>query len=193
MKFDHLRLIARSSIIPLRSSWVPVSSQQKSCPWLILEFTSMPKCFYAFQRFLWSLKILTSNGLGGSSVPQLASEITRYNTCTSCLGSVVHGLVRVPITFCNGGGVGFFLFPMCSPSSQCVPNSSSLYPVFFSLSPTLLIYICSPKEEITTHLFWDFFKLEFIFLGWTNQGYPSQTKKKKIELWASPQPINMSQ
>jgi hypothetical protein len=38
-----------------------------------------------------------------------------------------------------------------------------------------------------------FLSLIFFFGGWTNQGYPSQKKKKKLNFGASPQPINMSQ
>jgi hypothetical protein len=67
----------------------------------------------------------------------------------------------------EGGGVGFFLIPLCScqvhNGSQHVPNSSSLYPIFFAISSTLVTYISSPKEEHTTYLFWDYPKVDLFF------------------------------
>jgi len=40
-----------------------------------------------------------------------------------------------------------FKFPICSQSSQCVPNSTSLYSVCFAQSPPLLACIGGPKGE----------------------------------------------
>jgi hypothetical protein len=47
----------------------------------------------------------------------------------------------------------------CSPSSQCVhqcvPNSTSLYPISFALSSILVTYISRSKDGFTTDLIWD--------------------------------------
>jgi hypothetical protein len=69
-------------------------------------------------------------------------------------------------SFLWGWGCQISLFPMCSHQvhngSQHVPhpfpNSSSLYSISFALSCN------SPKEEITTYLFWDCPKLDFNFI-----------------------------
>ncbi len=53
--------------------------------------------------------------------------------------------------------------------SQCVPNSSSLIPKSFDLSSTLAIYITNPKDEITTYLFWDCWRVDYFFLWWGNE------------------------
>ncbi len=93
-------------------------------------------------------------------------------------------------------------FPTSSSSSQCalqhVPNSTSLYPISFALSYTLVNYISSPKGEecnISTNfvtiqprilfiiiiiiiwvLFW------FVCNGYINYARHKR-KKNKIELW----------
>ncbi len=75
-----------------------------------------------------------------------------------------------------------------SPSSQCVPqhvpNSSSLYPISLALS--------NPMEELTIYPFWDCPKLDFIFFGDDRPIKDAHDNKKKVELWESPQLINMS-
>ncbi len=78
---------------------------------------------------------------------------------------------RVPRYFFlwgEGGGVGNFFIPYCVPvkftmGSQHVPNSSSLYPISFAISSTLVAYITSPKEELTTYLIWDYPKVDLFF------------------------------
>jgi hypothetical protein len=67
-------------------------------------------------------------------------------------GCWIFFLLCVPIKFPNG-------FSTCF---QCVPqhvlNSFSFYPISFALSSTLVNYITSLKEKITTYLFWDSFQ-----------------------------------
>jgi len=68
----------------------------------------------------------------------------------------------------EGGGVGFLNLSHCVPvkftmGSQHVPNSSSLYPISFAISFTLVTYITSPKEEHTTYLFRDYPKVDLFF------------------------------
>ncbi len=85
--------------------------------------------------------------------------------------------------FFSFGGRGEVLDFCCS---QCVPIKFSMHsqhvplvpnvfpdtlpmvpdftPISFALSFTLATYISSPKEEITTYLFWVCSKLYFIFI-----------------------------
>jgi hypothetical protein len=71
-------------------------------------------------------------------------------------------------------------FPMGSQHIPQVSNSSSLYPISFALSSTLVTYITSPKEEITTYLIWDCSKLVlFLFFGMDQSKMPITKPKKK--------------
>jgi hypothetical protein len=81
----------------------------------------------------------------------------------------------------EGEGVGFLMFSMCSPeiptSFQHVPQVHNVFSNMFPISPQFIpypfalssnvvtyLYISSPKKEIGTHLFWDYPKLDFIYL-----------------------------
>jgi hypothetical protein len=59
-------------------------------------------------------------------------------------------------------------FSTCSPSSQCVPqhvpNSSSLYPIFFAIGFTIENLYIEPRKELTPYLFWDCPKLDFLLV-----------------------------
>jgi len=60
-------------------------------------------------------------------------------------------------------------FLTCSPSLQCIPQhfpniSSHLSHVVQAQSSNLITYIISPKEEITTFLFWNYPKLDFFLV-----------------------------
>lgn len=82
------------------------------------------------------------------------------------------------------------------PKFQCVPNSSSFYPISCALSCILVTYINNPKEHITTYVFWTCSKLDdyFSFMG---QPKMPITKEKKLNFEGPhsphpPQLINMS-
>ncbi len=49
------------------------------------------------------------------------------------------------------------------------PNCSSLYPISFTLSSTLVTYISNQKEEIITYLIWVYPKLDWFSMSWANQ------------------------
>jgi hypothetical protein len=83
-------------------------------------------------------------------------------------------------------GVLDFLGSQCVP--QHVPNSSSLYPISFGLSFTLVTYITSPKK-IITGLFKSFFSFFFVM----SQSKILISKKRKKNLQWYSQLINMSQ
>jgi len=56
-------------------------------------------------------------------------------------------------------------FQTCSSSSQCVPqhgpNNTSLYPISFALSSTLVTYGKVPKRRrLQLYLFWDYPKVD---------------------------------
>ncbi len=60
-------------------------------------------------------------------------------------------------------------FLTCSPSLQCIPQhfpniSSHLSHIVQAQSSNLITYIISPKEEITTFLFWIYPKLDFFLV-----------------------------
>ncbi len=66
-------------------------------------------------------------------------------------------------------GVGILLFPICSqPVPQHVPNSSSVYPIFFCHKFYSYDLYNQPLVN-TTCLFWDCPKLDYYFLWWTNE------------------------
>jgi hypothetical protein len=73
-------------------------------------------------------------------------------------------------------GVGILLFPICSqPMPQHVPNSSSVYPIFFCHKfYSYDLY----KQPLVVVCFWTVQSLIIIFLWWTNELCPSHPKKK---------------
>ncbi len=68
------------------------------------------------------------------------------------------------LEFCCPHGVPM-VYPICT--STCSQNSSSLYPISFVLSSTLV----AQKEEITTYLFWDCLKVDFYYFLINNKFY----------------------
>jgi hypothetical protein len=63
----------------------------------------------------------------------------------------------------------FLRFPMCAPTCS---QYFSLYPFSSALSFTLVIYISSPKKDITTYLLGDSPKLDLL-------PFVKERKKKK--------------
>jgi hypothetical protein len=56
------------------------------------------------------------------------------------------------------------MFPKFLIGSQCIPNSTTLYPITFAQSSPLAKYIGSPKEKTTICIFWECPKFDYIFL-----------------------------
>jgi len=112
--------------------------------------TSMPK-----RKFLQPMKWGSMHLRGPCCfLVGVAMGVLDYFCCSQC--------VPMKFTFFSHQVLNDFLTfsssSWCVP--QCVPNSSSLIPKSFALSFTLAIYITNPKEEITTYLFWDCWKVE---------------------------------
>ncbi len=65
-------------------------------------------------------------------------------------------------------------------SSQCIHDNSSLNPICFALSFTLLTYITSPKEKIATYIYFRTVK-SFFFFFWDGPIKGAHHKRKKIK------------
>jgi hypothetical protein len=82
-------------------------------------------------------------------------------------------------------------FPTCFPSSQCVLNSTSLYPISFALSHTLVIFRTSPEGGDDNIFILGQSKVFFYIFGdWPIKD--AHHKRTIIEHWGSSQRINMS-
>jgi hypothetical protein len=134
---------------------------------------------------LFSSLVAYITKIGGKFVPviSLCQKMVK-NTCSKrnywqpMRWASMHtkGLFFCPFGEGQGCCFLFLLFPMCShqipnrfpirsSSSQCVRQhvsiSTSLCPICFALSSTLVSYISSTKEENLMYKFWDYPKLDY--------------------------------
>lgn len=105
---------------------------------------------------------------------------------TKKVGIMQHGPCF--FSFREGGGLGFLLFLLCFHcfpikfplSSQHVPNSSSIYLIFFVINYILEnLYIQPKRGGYHISIFWDCPKLEFFWVFLMGQTKMSITFLKK--------------